>query len=162
MAVMADEKWVQNADAILGRTRSYDLKSAVWLGLVRMLNQEMLVPLSRAGKLADEALGFGIEVKRVVVGEVAHGAAGISIDMQRFRSAQNVAASVALTLGGTRRRGRRRETARRKSDALRNAAHYGVDIDLLKAGLKMTPGERLQELSENAEFLNAIRKVRTR
>ena len=159
MAVMADEKWIENTARLLKRRLRYTIEESVWLGLVRMLNRELELPLARAAAIADEALGFIEENSPIVVGKSEDSNAAVSIDMPRFRSAHAASLSAALTLGGARRRGRRpAKSSRRKSDVLKKAARYGVDIDLLREGLKLSPAERLERADENAQFIADMRR----
>ena len=159
VAVRADEKWIENAARLLGKRFRFSLEESVWLGLVRMLSQEVQLPLSRAADLADEALGLRSD-QEVVVGHSDQNSSGVFIDMPRFRSSHAAASSVALTLGGPRRRGRRAARSRKRADALAAAQRYGVDIDLLREGLKLSPAERLEQLDANAAFVRSIRKAR--
>ncbi|HMA22005.1 MAG TPA: hypothetical protein VKO87_14445 [Gemmatimonadaceae bacterium] len=159
LAVRGDEKWIENAARLLGKQFRYSLEESVWLGLVRMLNQELQLPLSRAAELADEALGLGSD-RPIVVGRSDQSSGGVFIDMPRFRSSHAAATSVALTLGGPRRRGRRATPSKKKADVIAAAQRYGVDIDLLREGLKLSPAERLEQLDANAAFVRSVRKVR--
>ena len=161
MAVSADEKWVENAARLLNRRLRYTVAESVWLGLVHVLNREVQLSLARAAELADEALGFADATGDVVIGERKSSSAAIVIDMPRFRSSHGASLSAALTLGGARRRGRQRVQTKRKSSALENASRYGVDLDLLREGLKLTVAERLQRADEDAAFINAMRPVRS-
>ncbi|MEO8575459.1 MAG: hypothetical protein ABI556_02105 [Gemmatimonadales bacterium] len=161
MAVMADEKWIENTGRLLNRRLNYSVAESVWLGLVRMLTQELQVPLNRAAELADEALGLPDGCTTGVVAERADGNTAIVIDMARFRSSHTAALSAALTLGGARRRGRQRVQSKRKSDVLEKASRYGVDVGLLREGLKLSVGERLQRADENAAFIRSMRTARS-
>jgi hypothetical protein len=159
MAVLADEKWVENAAMLLRRRLRYTADEARWLGLVRLLNQEVGLTLFRASQLADEALKHspGNDTKTVVVGRVENGSAGVSIDLPRFYSTYAASLSAALDMGGPRRRGRRSASSGKKG-AVERATRYGVDTDLLREGLRLSPRERLERLDENAAFINAIRR----
>lgn len=157
MAVLADEKWVENAIRLLGRRATYTAENARWLGLVRVFNQEIGVTLSRAAELADEALRHGPHGGTVVVGRKEGSSAGVSIDLDRFHSTYAAALSVAIDLGGPLRRGRPRATIRRKAGALERAAAYGVDVDLLREGLRLSVHERFHRLDKNAAFVNELR-----
>jgi hypothetical protein len=159
MAVLADEKWIENASRLLGRQFGYTAAEARWLGLVRVMNQEVGVTLSRAAELADEALRRDVNEGPVVVGQTGEGGAGVSVDIARFHSTYAAALSAAIELGGARRRGRRRTNLERKTDALERAEDYGVDIDLLREGLRFSPRERLEQVDANAAFARAIRPV---
>lgn len=159
MAVLADEKWVENASRLMDKRFRYTPAEARWLGLVRVLNQEVGVTLFRAAELADEALRHAPDEGSVIVGR-AGGSAAVSIDLARYHSTYAAALSAALDLGGARRRGRPRATLPQKTRTLDRAAQYGVDIDLLREGLRLSSRERLQQLDDNAAFINAIRPVR--
>ena len=159
MAVLADEKWVENAGRLMARQFRYTAAEARWLGLVRILNQDVGVTLARAAQLADEALRSPRHNRNVMVGRAA-GSTAISIDLARYYSTFGAALSAALELGGARRRGRPRPGLPQENSTLGKAAEYGVDIDLLREGLRLTSGERLQQLDDNAAFLRALRPVR--
>jgi hypothetical protein len=160
LAIRGEEKWVENAARLLGRSFSYSLEEAVWLGLVRVFNQEVGLTLSRAAELADEALGHVAEEGTVQLGHSEQSNAAVSIDLARHYSAHAASLSAALDMGGPKRRGRPRVRVRRKTAMLERASEYGIDVDLLREGLRLTPGERLERLDENAQFLNALRPVR--
>ena len=160
LAVRADEKWVENAGRLLNRRLRFSAEEARWLGLVRLLNQEVGLTLVRAAQLADEALKHPMTEISVVVGRGEDGTAGVSIDLARFYSTHAAALSAALDMGGARRRGRRSTTPGKKG-VLERAKRYGVDIDLVRAGLHLSPRKRLEELDDNAAFIRAIRPVRS-
>ncbi len=154
-AVRADEKWVENAGRLLERRFRRTREESRWLGLVSVLSREIGMTLDRAARLADEAIAHPYTEGTVVVGQSQGGVAAVSIDIGRYHSAWAAALSAAIENGGARRRGRPRSGL--SKEALERAADYGVDIDLLRAGLRMTVGERLQQLEENARFISAIR-----
>lgn len=160
LAVLADEKWVENAARLLNRRLRYNAGEARWLGLVRLLNQEVGLTLSRADQLADEALKHPMSEASVIVGRGENGSAGIWIDLARFYSTYAAALSAALDMGGARRRGRRRTNPAPKG-RLERAERYGVDIGLLRAGIHLSPRIRLEQLDENAAFISAIRPARS-
>ena len=160
-AVMADEKWVENAARLLNRRFSYTVAESLWLAIVRLLCREVQIPLARAAELADEALGLIDVNDDVIIGESQAGSAAIVMEMPRFRSSHAAALSAALTLGGARRRGRRRVQPKRKAGAIEKASRYGVDLDLLREGLRLTVAERLERADENAVFINAMRPIGT-
>jgi hypothetical protein len=157
LAVRAEEKWVENTRQLLSRRFSYSREAAVWLGLVRILNQDTGLTLTRSASLADEALAYVPGSGVVVVGKAGDDVAGISIDIDRYRSTAAASLSAALELGGERQRGRARAPMRGKTATLQRAAEYGVDLDLLRAGLRMSPRARLERLDENARFIAALR-----
>jgi len=160
LAVLADEKWVENAGRLLERRLRYSVEEARWLGLVHVLNQEVGLTLARSAALADETLKHPMTGGSVVVGRTENGSAGVSIDLGRFYSTHAAAFSAALYMGGSRRRGRRSTTPARKG-FLKRAERYGVDIDLLRAGLHLSPRKRLEQLDENAAFISALRPMRS-
>lgn len=160
LAVRGEEKWVENASRLLGRSLSYTVEEAVWLGLVRVFSQEVGLTLSRAVQLADEALGHEAQEGTIQLGHSEQSNATVSIDLARHYSAHAASLSAALDMGGPKRRGRPRARVRRKAVTLERASEYGVDLDLLREGLRLTPGERLERLDQNAQFLNAIHPVR--
>ena len=159
LSVQATDKWVENTGRLLGRRFKLSLEESVWLGLVRTLNQDLEIPLTKAATLADEALGIHGDGP-VVVGRSDENAVGISIDMPRYRSSHAASTSAALALGGPRRRGRQSVRSKGKSDAIDKARRYGVDIDLLREGLKLSRTERLEQLDANAQFTRSIRKAK--
>ncbi|HUQ20095.1 MAG TPA: hypothetical protein VM099_10830 [Gemmatimonadaceae bacterium] len=160
MAIRADEKWVENSARLLGKRLRYTADEARSVALIRVLSQEVGITLFRAAQLADEILKQSAVMKKtaLVVGGAQTSSAAVSIDMARFYSTYAAALSAALDIGGPRRRGRRSGTRGRKG-AVERAVRYGVDMDLLREGLRLSPLERLERLDENAAFLNAIRRT---
>lgn len=158
-AVRADEKWVENASLLLKRRFAYTAAEAHWLSLVRVLVEEVGLTLARSVHVADKALQLESSERKAVIAD-QDSTAGVAIDLARFHSTFAASLSAALDIGGPKRRGRTRARAKGKSIALQRAAEYGVDIDLLREGVRLTPQQRLQHLDENAAFLSAIRKKR--
>jgi len=156
-AARADEKWVENAGRLLGRRFRRTREESRWLGLVSVLSREVGITLDHAARLADEALAYQAWEGTVVVGLSEDGVAGVSIDIGRYHSAWAAALSAAVENGGARQSGRPRPVFRNNTALIERAADYGVDIDLLRAGLRMRVSERLQALEENARFISAIR-----
>ena len=155
-AILADEKWLENSARLLGLRLRYTRAEARWLGLVRLLSHEVGLPLEASGRFATEALRQPPHTKLAVVGVEEDGDAGVSLYLARYHSTHSAALSAAMELGGARRRGRRR-VARKRSVAA--AARYGVDIDLLREGLKLSTKVRLERADENATFINALRSA---
>lgn len=148
-AVGAEAKWIENSVRLLRRAIRYTpAESRLW-GLVRVLSQDMGIPLARAAELASQALRHPEDSREVRLGENASCCAAVVVDLARYHSAHAAALSAALELGGARRRGRRR--------AVSNAAWYGVDLSLLREGLRRSPADRLDGLEENAAFIAAMR-----
>ena len=160
LAVLADEKWVENASRILQKKLRYTAEEALWLGLVRVLSQEVGVTLAHAAQLANEALQHSTNEASVVVGRGENGSVGIWIDLARCYSTHAAALSAALDMGGARRRGRRRTNPAPRG-RLERAERYGVDIGLLRAGIHLSPRIRLEQLDENAAFISAMRPARS-
>ncbi len=156
MIVGCDVKWVENAARLLGRTFTYTPAEARWLSLVHIFNQRVGLTLARSAMLAEEALRHGTDAGRVVVGIDGETGAGVSIDLARFHSSHAAALSTALEFGGERRRGRPRAPIGRKAATLEKSAAYGVDIDLLREGLRLSRRERLEHLDQNAAFITAL------
>ncbi len=158
-AVAADEKWVENSARLLGRRLKYTPVEAMWLGLVWVFNQDVGLPLARSNELALEALGYDPHTRVAVLGGREGSVAGISVDVARYHSTYAASLSAAIEIGGAKRRGRPRPVAtkRGKRAALECAARYGVDIDLLLAGLRLPVAERLRVADENAAFVMALR-----
>src|SRR3990170_1529404 len=122
MAVRADEKWVENAGRLLSRRFRYTAAEAQWLGLVRILNQDVGLTLNRSAQVADEALEYPPHTGTIVVGQSDDETAGIAIDIARFHSIAGAALAAALDLGGERRRGRPRASLKGKAATLRRSA----------------------------------------
>ena len=172
-SVNADEKWVENAARLLGRSLVYSQREAQWLGLVRILSNEIGLTLARSAKLATEALRQPPSARAVRLGASESRTAEIVLDLARYHSAHNAAVSAALALSGPRKRGRppaatrhgRRspsvvgERAVRETtwDILARAKKYGVDLDSLRTGRTDSPAMRLDRLEENAGSLKELR-----
>lgn len=161
-AIAADEKWVENSARLLGRRLRYTREEALWLGMVRALSQEVGLTLLRSAEFADEVLSLAPDTQTAVTGPLDDGFARVCVDLARYRSSFGARLSAALMLGGERRRGRRPRAKSKSRQAVRvRAARYGVDVDLLREGLRMTPGARLERLDENAAFIRALRTAGT-
>jgi hypothetical protein len=155
-AAMVDEKWLENALRSIDRPLRYTDADARWLGLVHLLARDHGLAVPRAARLASEALAAPPSSRAVRVGDTRDGISALVIDVARYHSAFAAALSAAIHRAGPRRRGRpRRATARR--DAIRAAEDHGVDVSLLRAALRRSPGERLAQLDANAQFLRALR-----
>ncbi|MEP6507198.1 MAG: hypothetical protein ABJC63_03160 [Gemmatimonadales bacterium] len=160
LAAGADEKWVENTARLLRKRLMYTPLESVWLGLVRVFNQEIGLTLARSDELAREALGCEQQASTMLLGQTETGVAGIAVDLVRYRSSHAASLSAALEFGGERRRGRPRpiKPGGGKQAALDRAARYGVDIDLLREGLKSPVAERLKLADQNAAFVADMRR----
>ena len=172
-SVNADEKWVENAARLLGRSLVYSQREAQWLGLVRILSHQIGLTLARSAKLATEALRQPPSTREVRLGASESRTAEIVLDLARYHSAHNAAVSAALALAGPRKRGRPpgatrhgrrtlsivRERAVRETtwDILARAKKYGVDLESLRAGRTDSPAKRLDRLEENAGSVKELR-----
>ncbi|HEY9449052.1 MAG TPA: hypothetical protein VIQ60_04830 [Gemmatimonadaceae bacterium] len=85
--------------------------------------------------------------------ESCDGAAAIVLGVARYHSSFAASLSVALTLSTPRRQGR---MSRVLGHPVERAKKFGVDLDLVRASLALTPEERLRRLDANAEFLAAL------
>jgi hypothetical protein len=162
---MADEKWVENSARLLSMRLRRTAEEAREFGLLRIINQDLGIPLARANELVREVFSEGIGQSDVIAGRGEDGTAGVVVNRSRYLSGFVAALSAALEQGGPRRRGRRpsprRHTGlsrRAGADALSQAEKYGVDLSLLREGLKLSRAERLEALDANAAFLREIRK----
>ncbi len=154
----ADEKWVENAAAALGRRLRYTPDEARWMGIVRLLAHEFAIPVARAAELADVAVRAPSETRSFTLAVSADGVISAVIDLARYHSTFVAALSAALHHGGPRRRGRppaRRTT--RASNAVARAKAHGVDISLLRSALEQPPAVRLARLDASSSFLEALR-----
>lgn len=156
----ASEKWIANASAILQHRFEYTPSEARWLGLVRVLTAQIGLELSYAAVLAQQALELPPGSGNVTVGRVRDGIAGVTVDLDRYLSTFAAACSSAMEAGGERRRGRPRPVLSKKVDILERASNYGVDVDLLREGLKIPRRERLEQLDANAAFMRSLRASR--
>lgn len=154
-ASMADRKWIENAAAILELDLSYSPDQSRRMALVHLFNRKVGVGLERALGLADEALTRDPAEGVVVLGIKRDELTGVAIDIARFHSAHAAALSSAMELGGARRRGRRKQESAGR--VMERARTYGVDLDLLREGLRMSHAERLSRLDENASFLHSLK-----
>ena len=81
-------------------------------------------------------------------------ATSLTVDLERFLSEHAARLSLSRSYYAERRRGRPRK---RRGIAL--AQWYGVDVTLLDGKLRLTPAERFDLLSANAEFVQELRKA---
>jgi hypothetical protein len=159
LAIMATEKWLENSARLLGVRLAYTAAEARWLGLVKLFNETIGVPLAAAGELATEAIRLDPKLDVAVLGKDKNARAAVAIFLARYYSAHIAALSAAIEFGGARRRGRPRAAKRRGKAAIESTARYGVDIDLLREGLKLSPAERLERVDENAAFINSLHRT---
>ena len=155
-AVGAEEKWLENASMLLRLRVDYTLENAIWLGLVRILSQDLGHSLARAAEIARDALGRARISGKLVTEASRNGIVRIEIDVDRHISSVAAAWSAAIEADGPKRRGRRRASVE-ESHAVEAAAQYGIDVELLREGLRLSVGERLARADESARFLSGLR-----
>lgn len=157
-AVRADEKWVENAARALGHRLRYSTGEARWFGLIYVLTRDLGTSVQRAATLATAALQLDPTTRALRLRLSEHGEASVALDLARYHSAFAAAVSAALSHGGPRRAGRPTRPGR-PVNALAAAAEHGVDVSLLRAGLRRSPAERLARLDENVAFLQSVRRT---
>lgn len=157
-SVDADEKWVENSAALLNRRMAYTPQEACWFGLVRLLTRNFEIPVARAATLADRALGESPAARAVHLAGSEDESTFLVLDLARYYSSFTTRLSAALHHAGPARLGRPRSSARRRErDPIARAEAYGVDLTLLREGLRLSPAERLSRLDANVAFLRALR-----
>lgn len=157
LAARADEKWVENAARALDHRLTYSADEARWLGLIHVLTRDLGIPVQRAAAVATAALQLDPATRalRLRLGDAAE--ASVALDLARYHSAFAAALSAALHHGGPRRAGR--PTHHRRDDPLAAAAAHGIDVSLLRSGLRRSAAERLARLDENAAFVRVLRRA---
>jgi hypothetical protein len=158
LSVGADEKWVENTTYLLGLSTDYTAARVIWLGLVRVFNHDLGLPLTRAAALATEALQHDPSIRHLKLGSSDTSDASFVLDLARCHSTCNTMRSAALVLGVALKRGRPAKKASR--DALRRAKDYGIDVDALRTGLSDSVATRLERLEQNVQFVHAMRQLR--
>jgi hypothetical protein len=158
IATQADPKWVQNALVTLGLDLGYSEEQARRLGLARVLNSTLGMPLRQAWDVAEKALSHP-EAQGWIAAESGDGSVQGVVDVDRYLSSFTAAASVARR---HEPKARGRPTALRERSAVEDARGYGIDISLIRSSLARTVEERLRAADENAEFIRALRGRRGR
>ncbi len=158
VATGGDAKWLLNSAALLRRRVRHTPEDARWWGLVRQLTDTLGLPLQRAAAAATIALSVKGQPCKISISPGRSGSASVLIDMVRYQSIFLLNLSRALVQATPKRRGR--PSASRDRGAADSAAHYGIDLGLVRAALNRTPAERLELLEANAEFVRAMRKGR--
>jgi len=108
IATRSTRTWLNNARRILGRRVHLTPSGARWWGMVRMLNNELGLPLKSAARVADLVLGAPAAPARVRLAATTDGTVSLRIDLERFHSTANAALASALAFGRARGRGRPR------------------------------------------------------
>jgi hypothetical protein len=154
-AAGADEKWLLNSSAILGRSVHMTAESARWWGLVHVLERTFGITLRNAGSAATRALAGIADARPIIVAEDSASAASISVDVYRYDTTFLARLSVARVRETPKRRGRR---AAPSSDPIAKARALGLDIGLMQSSLSRTPAERLAILDRNRAFVDEMQK----
>jgi hypothetical protein len=150
--VGAPPKWCQNALEVLGLPLNYTPTTARPLGLARHLNQSYAIPLKSAFRLATSALSANVPAG---VGQADdEGVSTLTLDVNRYLSLFAVRLS-AVRLDPPRGRGR--PPAGRRSGGVKVAEAYGLDIGALRAGLQISPAERLRALDASQHAIERLR-----
>lgn len=158
-SVNADEKWVENTAALLKRPRTaYTPEEACWFGLVRLLTRDFAIPVLRAATFADDALREPPEARAVQLTASEDGIAVIVLDLARYYPSFTARLSSALHHTGPARLGRPQSSDQhRDRNPIARAEEYGIDLTLLREGLRLVPAERLARLDANVAFLRSLR-----
>lgn len=151
LAVDAPAKWVLNAQVLLELRRDYSEARARVLALTRVLEAEAGLPLGIAYRRA-----VALSARPPVGGAwaIRVGDVTLAVDRPRFLTRFAIGLSRARVPDLERRRGRPPAT---RGSALARAEAYGVDLSLLRASLRRTPGERLRRLDEDVEFFRSLK-----
>jgi len=158
LAARADEKWVENTARTLGHRLRYSVDEARWLGLVHVLTRDLGMSIQRASTIATAALQLDPATRALRLRLSERGEASVALDLARYHSAFAAALSAALNLGGPRRAGRPTHPDRR-DDPVAVATEHGIDMSLVRSGLRRTRAERLRQLDANAAFLRSVRRA---
>ena len=105
-AIDADEKWVENSARLLGRTLAYTAEEARWMRLVRILVRDFGMPLSRAAEISEQAMPLPPDTRSAELARNDSRTAALNLDLARYHSQFAAALSAALSLVGSRKRGR--------------------------------------------------------
>lgn len=160
IAARADAKWILNSSALLGRAARHTRADSRWWGLVRLLTENLALPLQAAAEAATRSLGAKNDAESITVKADPSQSASLVIHLLRYESIFLGNLSRALMLETPRRRGRLAR-ARTGAAAIDSARRYGVDLGLVQAALERTPAERLEMLEANAAFIRGMRKRAT-
>ena len=134
IATRSTRIWLNNARRILARRMHRTPSGARWWGMVRMLNNELGLPLKSAARVADLVLVSPAAPARVRLAATSDGAIALRIDLERFHSTANAAVAAALAFGRPRGRGRPRKPRPRRTliDVFSNVWEIRVERDAAK------------------------------
>jgi hypothetical protein len=152
----ATPKRVINTLNAVGSRSPYSYKLALRLCVTLAVHDATGIPLRRAFAIAAQALRAHADGEAAVAvgGDRDHVA--IVIDMQRLLSSCAIRMSALRTLLGGRVRGRPRV---RRTEPLKAATDWGLDLSLLRENLRRTPEERLRQLDGMAAFARNVHRT---
>lgn len=156
VVVGAETKWVLNARILLERKFPYTVTEARQLGLARILQHALGTSLKRSHRMAGRALAGGRGPAALEVDDIVT----VTIDLSRYLSNFLVRLSRSRTHDPSARRGR--PPRRSHASAIERARRYGIDIDLMRARLRLTAAERLRLLDRDATFVESLARGRHR
>jgi hypothetical protein len=154
IAAQADPKWVQNAVATLGLYLRYTEAEARRLGLSRVLNTTLGMPLRQAWEIAEDALRHP-EARDLIVSESLDGSVRAAVDVTRYLSSFTAALALARR---HEPKSRGRPLMIRERSAAEEADAFGLDLSLYRANRWRSLEERARELDENADTMNFFRR----
>lgn len=157
LVVGADPKWILNAAAALDRKLAYSEMEARRLGFAKRIQEALGISLKRADRLAGEILQRPFTPTATI--QFGEGDIKVMFDLERILSDFTVRLSKARTQYAPRRRGR--PSKGHALTAAERAREYGIDVDLVRANLRLTAGERLERLDRDREFVAELRRWRT-
>ena len=151
--VGAPPKWCQNTLLVLGRPLRYSEGLARTLGLARLL-EEYGLPLKVAVNRSDEALA--VSPPAAVRWRDASAITALRVDVPRYLT-RFALRQARLREDPPRRAGRPARTP--PAGGLRAAQRYGLDLDAMRAGLRLSPAERLAALDASQRLVASLRSA---
>jgi hypothetical protein len=149
-------KRVINTLNTVGSRAPYSEKLALRVSVTLAVHDATGIPLRRAFAIAARALREHETGKTKVAVPGSTDDVAVVIDMQRMLSSCAIRMSALRTLLDGPRRGRPRL---RRTEPLKTAADWGIDLSLLKENLARTPEERLRQLDSMAAFARKVRRA---
>ena len=151
--VGATPKWCQNTLLVLGRPLRYSEPLARTLGLARLL-EEYGLPLKVAVNRSDEALA--VSPPAAVRWRDPSAITALRVDVPRYLT-RFALRQARLRQDPPRRAGRPPRTP--PGGGLRAAQRYGLDLDAMRAGLRLSPAERLAALDASQRLVAILRSA---
>jgi hypothetical protein len=150
--VGAPPKWCQNTLLVLRRPLRYSEPLARTLGLARLL-EEYGLPLKVAVNRSDEALA--VSPPAAVRWRDPSAITALRVDVPRYLT-RFALRQARLREDPPRRAGR---PPRVPAGGLRAAQRYGLDLDAMRAGLRLSPAERLAALDASQRLVATLRSA---